>query len=100
MFKTNTDITILRPERKADGAVSYTEIPSRALRIDLAIRSFSDLPAECDDTVFLVPPPELPGVEDAILCAGRHYDLKSVRLCRGIDGGIVAARCLAAGRRG
>lgn len=94
MFKADTEIIIRRPTAPADGASEYTEIPARALKCDKALRGAGECPAVRYATTFLVPPPELPQIGDSIVCGGRSYLVGSVRLCRDIDGRVVAARCI------
>ena len=95
MFKADTPITILRPGPPEDGARPCAEIPAAALKCDHDLRGTDDPAAGAYRTVFLVPPPALPQIGDSIVCAGRTYLVKSVRLCRDLDGKVVAARCTA-----
>ena len=95
MFRADTEITIRRPGTPADGTPSYTEISARALRCDRELSGTGEFPAVKYATSFLVPPPELPRVGDSIVCGSRSYVVKSLRLCRDLDGKVVAARCIA-----
>ena len=94
MFEADTEIVIRRPGAPADGTPTYTEIPARALKCDKELRGPGGLSAVRYATNFLVPPPELPQIGDMIVCGGRSYAVKSVRLCRDLDGKVVAARCV------
>ena len=94
MFKADTAITIRRPGAPADGTTAYTEISARAFKCDKELRDAGEVPAVKYATSFLVPPPEFPRVGDSIVCGGRSYIVKSVRLCRDLDGKVVAARCI------
>ena len=94
MFKADTEIIIRRPGAPADGMSAYAEIPARALKCDKELRDAGEFPAVKCATSFLVPPPELPRIGDSIVCGGRSYVVKSVRLCRDLDGKVVAARCI------
>ena len=94
MFEADTEITIRRPGAPADGTTACIEIPARALKCDKEFRGAGECPAVRYATTFLVPPPELPQVGDSIVCGGRSYVVKSLRLCRDLDGKVVAARCI------
>ena len=94
MFEADTEIVIRRPGAPADGTTAYIDIPARALKCDKELRIEGECPAVRYATTFLVPPPELPRVGDAILCGNHSYVVKSVRLCRDLDGRVVAARCI------
>ena len=94
MFNADTMIVIRRPEVPEDGTTAYTEIAARALRCDKELRAPGEFPAVRYATSFLVPPPEFPRVGDSIVCGNRSYVVKSVRLCRDLDGKVVAARCV------
>ena len=94
MFEADTKIVIRRPGAPADGTPTYTEIPARALRCDKELRGAGEFPAVRYATSFLVPPPEFPRVGDSIVCGNRSYVVKSVRICRDLDGKVVAARCI------
>ena len=95
MFKADTAITIRRPGPPEDGECTWTELPAVALVCDREVRKAAGLPAAASATVFLIPPPVLPQIGDLIVCGGRHYTLKNIRICRDLDGRIVAARCTA-----
>ena len=94
MFNADTKIVIRRPGAPADGIAACTEIPARALKCDKELRIAGECPAVKYATNFLVPPPELPRIGDSIVCGTRSYVVKSVRLCRDLDGKVVAARCI------
>ena len=95
MFKADIPITILRPGPPEDGVRPCTGIPAAALKCDRDLRGTDDPAAGACRTVFLVPPPALPRIGDSIRCAGRSYLVTSVRICRDLDGEVVAARCTA-----
>lgn len=95
MFKADTAITIRRPGPPEDGECTWTEIPAVALKCDREVRKTAGLPAAEHATVFLIPPPALPRIGDRIVCGGNTYALKSIRICRDLDGRVVAARCTA-----
>ena len=94
MFRADTEITIRRPGAPADGMPAYTEIPARAIKCDKELRGIGEFPSVKYATSFLVPPPDLPQVGDSIVCGTRSYVVKSLRLCRDLDGKVVAARCI------
>ena len=94
MFKCNVTVRILRPEYGADGEVSYTEFTTDALRIERRERRHGDLPPtfrEC--TEFLIPPPAEVRPGDLLCCDGERFELDDVRVCRNLDGTLVAHRC-------
>ena len=93
MFKADTAITIFRPGAPEDGVRPRTGISAVALKCDHDLRGSRGLAAEVSRTVFLVPPPDLPRIGDSIVCAGRSYVVTGVRICRDLDGKVVAARC-------
>ena len=96
MFKADTAITIRRAAAAADGERAAIDIPTTALRCELDLRGPGSVrPATASGTIFLIPPPELPVPGDTIVCAGRSYAVRSVRICRDLDGRVVAARCTA-----
>ena len=94
MFEADTEITIRRPGTPEDGTPVYTEIPAKALKCDREFRGSGALPAAKYATVFLIPPPELPRIGDSIVCSGRSYVVREIRICRDLDGKVVAARCI------
>ncbi len=93
MFKADTAITILRPGAPQDGVRPRAGISAVALKCDHDLRGPDGLAAEVSRTVFLVPPPELPRIGDSIVCEDRSYVVTGVRICRDLDGNVVAARC-------
>lgn len=95
MFKADTAITIRRPGPPENGECTWTEIPAVALKCDRMVRKSPGLPAAEPATVFLIPPPVLPQIGDLIVCGGCTYALKSIRICRDLDGRIIAGRCIA-----
>ena len=95
MFKADTAITIFRTGAPEDGVRPRTGIPAFALKCDRDLRGGSGLAAALSRTVFLVPPPVLPRIGDSIVCGERSYVVGSVRICRELDGNVVAARCTA-----
>ena len=99
MFKCNVTIRILRPEYGADGAVAYTEYTTDALRIERRERQHGDLPPTCRErTEFLIPPPTEVRIGDLLCCDDERFELDNVRVCRDLDGSLIAHRCQIARR--
>lgn len=98
MFKCNVSVLIRRPTRGADGGIVFTERSSPALRIERRRRERpgSD-PAIRERTEFLIPPPADVRPGDVLRCGDVDYELDGVRVCRDLDGVLVAARCSVAG---
>lgn len=98
MFECNVTVLIRRPALGADGEVVFTESSSRALRIECRRRerAGSD-PAIRERTEFLIPSPADVRPGDVLRCGDAEYELDEVRICRDLDGNLVAARCTTVG---
>lgn len=93
MFKPNVEIAIRRNDAGAGG--EETEIATPALLIESEEWEPADRrPALRFRRELLIPPPVLPRPGDLAVCGGEEWVLCGVRVCRDLDGNVVAARCL------
>ena len=97
MFDCNVTISIRHPTRGANGEIVYSQSSGRALRMECRVRERGGAaPALTERTEFLIPPGTevVPG--DLIRCGAEEFELAEVRVCRNLDGELVAYRCRAA----
>lgn len=92
MFRTNTMVTIRRPAAP-DGSSGATEFTVPALVIASEEVRDDGSPGVRFRRSLLIPPPKLPSAGDLAVCGSEVWEIRSVRICRDLDGVVVAARC-------
>lgn len=86
-------VTLLVPDEVGpDGEVAFREHPGRALLLESVERA-AGLPALQEGTTFLLRCDARPEPGGRIVFDGRLYEIRQVRVCRGLDGRIECYRC-------
>lgn len=93
MFEANATVTIRRAGAESGGDAADAEFTTPALVIESEELGSGDRPAVRLRRELLIPPPGTPRAGDLAVYGSETWEIRSVRLCRGVDGRVVAARC-------
>ena len=95
MFRPNVEVTIRRED--AGTGEETSEFTAPALMLESEEGDFKyggGMPGVRLRRELLIPPPRLPRAGDQAVYRNAVWRIRSVRICRGVDGAVVAARCL------
>ena len=94
MFDCNVTVLIRHPVRGADGELAFLESTSGALLIERRVGEYgSGEPERQERTVLLLPAAAEVAPGDRCRCGEEEFELGEVRVCRDLDGAVVAYRC-------
>ena len=93
MFRPLEDLTVHQPGGVLDGKTQYTTVRGRGRLIERLVTVPGPEGLTRAEYTVLVAPPLVPAKDSHIEIGGRKFRVGAVKICRDLDGRLIACRC-------